>query len=570
MAPRTSTTPPRQRYLKRHSALLSERSSWLAHWRDLSEYILPRRSRFLSSERNVGGKKHAAIINGTATRAARVLAAGMMAGITSPARPWFRLTTPDAQLGKSARVREWLDAVEGDMRTALSKSNIYNALHSVYTDLGVFGTTAMLVDEDREDGLRGYTLPVGQYTLANSDRMSVNALYREVTFTTGQLAEKFGLEACSPRVRDLLQRGDVDVPVDCLHVIEPNVQYEEGKLGPRGKRYRSCWMEVQSGTHEGLLAEGGYEEFPVLAPRWDVTGEDVYGSAPGMDALGDVKALQRLELNAGKAAAKLIDPPMRGPAALANARASILPGDLTLVDVVAGGQKFEPAQDMNPLAVQVLEQKIREHERRINAYFYADLWLMMASSDSPQQTAREVAERHEEKMLQLGPVLERLQDELLDPLIERVFAILLRSHQLPPPPDELAGQPLRVEYVSILAQAQKMLGTSAVERLMSFAGNLSAVKPEVMDKVDADATLDVYADMLGTPSRLLLSPDDVEAKRAARAEAAAQQQAAEQAAQVAQGAKTLSEADMSGDTALTRLLGNLGGGAAAAAPQPGG
>ena len=95
------------------------------------------------------------------------------------------------------------------------------------------------------------------------------------------------------------------------------------------------------------------------------------------------------------------------------------------------------------------------------------------------------------------------------------------------------------------------------------------MQPEALDKVDTDALLDVYGEMLGTPSRLLLSGRRGGSKRAARAEAAAQQQQASRP-HVAQGAKTLSETDMGADSALTRLLGNLGGGAAAAAPQPGG
>ena len=556
----------RQRYLARHRALLDERSSWDSHWRELGEYVLPRRTRFSTSERNVGRKKHAAIINSTATRAARTLAAGMMAGITSPARPWFRLAVPDAVAMKSTRVREWLDEVTEVMRAALSRSNIYNSLHSVYLDMGGFGTTALLVEEDKVDGLRGYCLPVGSYSLANSDRMAVDTLYREVSFTAAQLAEKFGEKAVSPRVREMLKRGQLDTWVRVLHVVEPNTNFEEGKLGPRGKPFRSCWLEMEADEqHKGILREAGFNAFPVMAPRWDVCGEDVYGSSPGMDALGDVKALQVLERRAAEAAAKIISPPMRAGAALMNQKLSLLPGDVTFGDVISGGQKFEPALDVHPSTIQVLELKIREHERRVNGAFYADLWLMMASNDNPQQTAREVAERHEEKMLQLGPVLERLQDELLDPLIDRVFGILERQGQLPPAPDEIADMPMKVEYVSIMAQAQRMLGTSAIERLASFVGNLAAVQPTVLDKVNVDAAVEAYAEMLGTPARILVDDEEVKAKRGAREEAARAQQAAESVSTVAQGAKTLSEADMGGDSALARLVGSLGGAAAATA-----
>ena len=295
-----------------------------------------------------------------------------------------------------------------------------------------------------------------------------------------------------------------------------------------------------------------------MAPRWAVTGEDAYGSSPGMDALGDTKALQLLERRKAQAVDKIVNPPMRAPSSLLNGRASLLPGDVTYVDVVQGGQQFAPVLEVPPLAVQVLGQEIARHEGRINAAFYADLWLMLSDAGG-QMTAREVAERHEEKMLQLGPVLERLQDELLDPLIDRAFALLGRTGQLPLAPEELQGQDLRVEYVSVLAQAQKLLGTASVERLASFAGNLAAAKPEVLDKLNADRLLEEYAAMLGTKPDLLLTSEEVEAKRARRAQAAAMQQQQQAALATVQGARTLAQTDMAGDSALTRLLGAMGG-----------
>lgn len=548
----------RDGYLQRWATLKNERSSWLAHWQELSRYVQPRRARFLATDRNRGDRKDDSIVNGTARRAVRILSSGMMAGITSPARPWFRLTLPDAQLAESAAVRTWLHEVEERLRVAFARSNLYNALHSVYEDLAQFGTAAMLVEEDAEDGLRAYNLPVGQYALANSARNSVDSVYREFSMTVGQLVERFGLGACTERVCAAYEKGQLDTWVEVLHVVEPNTDWKPKAAGPAGMRYRSVWLEMTGDARAGLLKEGGYEEFPVMAPRWAVTGEDAYGNSPGMDALGDTKALQLLERRKAQAVDKIVNPPMRAPSSLLNGRASLLPGDVTYVDVVQGGQQFAPVLEVPPLAVQVLGQEIGRHEGRINAAFYADLWLMLSDAGG-QMTAREVAERHEEKMLQLGPVLERLQDELLDPLIDRAFALLGRTGQLPAAPEELQGQDLRVEYVSVLAQAQKLLGTASVERLASFAGNLAAAKPEVLDKLNADRLLEEYAAMLGTKPDLLLTTEEVEAKRARRAQAAAMQQQQQQALATVQGARTLAQTDMGGDSALTRLLGAMGG-----------
>lgn len=552
---------PRQRYQKRLQALKNERNSWMSHWRELADFIQPRKARLLSHEQNRGDRRNQNIINNTAGWGVRVLASGMMAGITSPARVWFRLTTPDPDLAEFGPVKQWLYEVESRIRMTFARSNIYNQLHQAYEALGTFGTACLYVEDDAEDVLRAYTFPLGSYALQNNARLRVDTVYRELSMTVGQLVEQFGLDAVSLRVRTDYERGDVDRWVEVVHVIEPNRDMAYGRLGAPGMAFRSCWFEVGSGEADRaqFLRESGYEDFPVLAPRWSVTGEDVYGNSPGMDALGDVKALQLLERRKAQAVDKIVTPPMRAPASLMTTRASLLPGDITYVDTsTAAAGTFEPAMTINPAAVQVLEGSIREHEGRIKTAFYADLWLMLAEQAPSDMTAREVAERHEEKMLQLGPVMERLQDELLDPLVDRTFGILLRNGDLPPPPEELQGMDLRVEYLSIMAQAQKMLGITGVERLASFAGNLAAVKPEVLDKLDFDQMVDEYGQMLGVPPALVVPDEAVEKARAARAQQAQQMQAQAAAAQTVQGAKTLSETDMGGDSALSRMLSNLG------------
>lgn len=560
--------PPRQRYQRRLAALKNERQSYLEHWRDIATYVRPRAARFLNTDQR-GAKKHGSIINGTAGWGVRVLASGMMAGITSPARSWFRLTTPDPDLAEFGAVKEWLHTVEQRIRQAFARSNLYNHLHQTYENLATFGTSATLIEEDSEDILRAYTFPIGQYCLANSARLRVDTCYRELSMTVGQLVERFALERVSHTVQDQHERGEVDAWVEVLHVIEPNVNYVSGRLGPQGMKWRSCWLEAAGpDTEPQFLREGGFEEFPILAPRWGVTGEDIYGWSPAMDALGDVKALQLLERRKAQAADKVVNPPMVGPGSLASQKVSMLPGEVTYLDSVHPGQQLRPAYEVNVAAVQVLSAAIAEHAERIKTDFYADLWLMLAQGGGDaQMTAREVAERHEEKMLQLGPVMERLQDELLDPLVDRTFNILLRNGDLPPPPEELQGSDLRVEYLSIMAQAQKMLGISSVERLASFAGSLAAVRPEVLDKVDFDQLMDEYSNMLGTPPALVRTDEDVETIRAARADQAQAMQASQMQAEAIKGAQTLSQTDMNADSALKRLLGNLGAGGAAPGAQ---
>lgn len=551
---RVDANERKQAYWKRLLALETERNNgWRDHWRDVADHVHPRNARFLVNDAvTAGAKKHGKIINSTATRASRVQASGMMAGISSPARPWFRLTTADPGLDEMGSVRSWLHTVEERIRQVFQRSNVYQVLHSCYSSLGDFGTAAAYIDEDQDTTLRGYFFPIGSYALALDGTLRVNSMYRRTTMTVGAVVKRFGFDNCSSSVRSLFEQKSLEHRVELVHLVEPNDIYVPDKLGVAGMRWRSVWFEAGDAS-TGLLSEGGYHENPVIAPRWEVCGEDAYGSSPGMDALGDIRALQSLEKRKAEMVEKIVRPPMRGPSNIT--RASLLPGDFTPYDGSAG--KFEPAMEINPNSIPALAGEIREHETRINAAFFADLWLMLAQSDSPQMTAREVAERHEEKMLQLGPVMERLEQELHSPLIERTFGILLRSGQLPPPPEEIQGSDIRVDFISIMAQAQRMLGIGAVDRLVQSTFSMAAVKPEVLDKLDLDKVVDEYGLSLGVKPDLIRSDEDVQAIRAQRGQAQAQQMAQQQAMQQAQTASTLANTPMGQDTALDRLVASI-------------
>lgn len=550
---------PRQRAEKRLLAMKAERSSWEAHWRDLAAYIVPSRVRLDASDRNDGKKRSQKIINSTPRRGHRTLAAGMMSGITSPSRPWFQLIAPQARV-KSAAVDAWLHDVVEVISLGFSRSNTYAVLHGVYEDLGGLGTSAFLLEEDEEDGMRAYPQVVGRYAIANNARNRVDAFAREFSMTVAQLVERFGLEKCSPHVRRLYEDEQLEKWIPVGHIIEKNPRHIPDTLGPTQWPYTSVYFEMGAPCqgHPELLHEGGYSRFPVVAPRWSTTGEDVYGTCPGMDSLGDCKALQTLELEKAKGIKKLMTPPMVGPQELLGQNIDLLPGGTTYVEARTGGQSFVPAHELNPNAIAVTAAEIREHEGRIMADFYADLWQSVTLAEGGKMTAREVAERHEEKLMQLGPVLEKLQDELLDPLVSNAFAIALERGDIPPPPEELQGLELRVEYVSILAQAQKMIGTQGIERLAGFVGNIAAVDETILDVFDNEEAAREYAKALGTPPKLMRAPEEVARRRQERVDAQAQQAQAEQAAQLAQGAKTLSETDVGGTSALQAMLAGVG------------
>lgn len=571
--------PEKARIHQRHQRLVQERAPWVAIWRQQADYILPRRFRDQASQRNKPAPNDK-LINNTPTQAARTLASGLMSGLTSPARPWFRLSvgTTHRNPGSHDSVRQWLNTVEDILREVLIRSNVYNALAHIYGDLGTYCTAAMLIEEDTREIVRAYTLPLGSFVLTTSARGQVEGLIRDVPLTVAQMVEQFDFGACSSRVRDAYRRGEYDTVIDVVHAIEPNPDYVEGHPAADRMAWRSRWYEAKENLQDNrFLRVSGFHEFPVMAPRWNVTGTDTYGTGPGFDALGDAKALQLLERRKAQVVDRITNPPMVAPMALRAGRPSLLPGDVTYLDRVAGGQGFEPAITIHPGAIQAIDEVIRAHEERINRAFYADLWLALSLDERNQRaTAREVTERHEEKLIALGPTLERLHDELLDKLIERVFGVCMRRGLIPPPPPELQGQSVRVEYISIMAAAQRLLGVSAVERLASFVGNLAAARPDSLDKLNVDQIVEQYADMLGTPPDLLLNADEVAQVRAQRAEAQQRAQQQQVAAQVgpdmAKSAELLSRTDVNGTSALNRLLAAQGGGggplASGAGPLP--
>lgn len=568
-------TSRRSRLELLRSQLTLERETFRPHWRDLSDNILPRRSRFYTDDVNRGDRRNQRIIDSTATLAVRTCRSGMMSGITSPARPWFRLETSDPDLSDSSAVKAWLYDASQRMHIAFARSNLYNTLPTIYGDMATFATSAMLVEEDFHDVLRTYAFPIGSYMIANDDKLRVTVFCREFRMSVRQVVEKFGgLNAdgsgeidwsnFSTAIKNFWELGQYENWIDIVHIIQPNENFDPAKMQSKYKKYSSVYYErgtnAQPGTASQMeypdtfLSEKGYDLFPILCPRWELTGEDVYGTnCPGMEALGDIRQLQLGERRIMQAIEKMVNPPMTGPTSLMNQKASILPGDITYNDVQEGRAGFRPVHEVNPRVME-LEQKQEQVRHRISRAFYEDLFLMMAQSDRRDITAREIDERHEEKLLALGPVLEQLNQDLLDPLIDLTFDIMVRQNMFMPPPEELHGQKLKVEYISIMAQAQKMVGIDAVERFAQFAVQIGGVNPQALDKVDTDQLLDVYSDMTSVPPSIIRSDEVVAGIRQARAKQQQAQAAAEQAANASKAVKNLSESSVVGDNALSRIL----------------
>ncbi|MFM3978898.1 portal protein [Klebsiella pneumoniae] len=537
---------------KQQAQLTNDRSSFDPHWRELSDFINPRGSRFLVTDVNRDDRRNTKIVDPTATLAARTLSSGMMSGITSPARPWFKLATPDPDMMDYGPVKLWLEVVQRRMNEVFNKSNIYQSLPLLYSSLGNYSTGAMAVLEDDSDVIRTMMFPIGSYYMANSARGSVDTCFRKFSMTVRQLVMEFGLNNVSDSVKGMWDSGNYESWIEVIHAVYPNIDRDTAKLNSKNKPVKSVYYEV-GGDSDKLLRESGFDEFPIMAPRWEVNGEDVYGSScPGMIALGQVKALQLEQKRKSQLIDKATNPPMVGPSSLRNQRVSLLPGDITYIDQVTGQDGFKPAYLVNPNTADLLAD-IQDTRQIINSAYFVDLFMMLQNINTRSMPVEAVIEMKEEKLLMLGPVLERLNDECLNPLIDRTFSIMARKNLLPPPPDALQGMPLRIEYISVMAQAQKSIGLSSLSSTVGFIGQLAQAKPEALDKLNVDQAIDAFAEMSGVSPTVIVPQEQVAQVREQRAQQQQQQQMVAMGMAAAQGAKTLSEAQTADPSLLTAL-----------------
>lgn len=555
-----SKIPPTEQtlLLRRWTEMDTEFSSWLEQGREISQYLLPRSGRFFTSDRNIGNRRYNNILDSTGTRALRVLGAGLMGGGSSPARPWFRLATPDLDLMKSSAVKQWLDDVTKLMLDVFQRSNTYRALHSIYEELGAFGTGCCLVLDDFEDVIRLYPLTYGEYRLASNYRTEIDTMYRKFDMTVAALVNEFGFDNCSPLVQNLYSNGTLGSWITIIHAIEPRTDRDPSKKDALNMAWKSTYFEI-GGDRDKFLRVSGFKSFRVLAPRWAISGGDIYGNSPGMESLGDIKQLQHQQLRKAEAIDFKTRPPTQSPTSMKNREIDRLPGGNSYVDMAGpnGGIKtlFEVNLDLSHLLTDI--QDVRQ---RINETFFVPIFLMMAQDNRSGITATEIAERHEEKMLMLGPVLERVHNELLDPLINITFERLMDANLLPPPPQELQGVKLNVEFISMLAQAQRAITTNSSDRFVMGLLTVAKGKPSVMNKLNENAWADDYADSLGVNPKIVNDDKTVAALQQAQQQQAQQQQQLAAAESASKTAKNMANSPTGGDpNALTDITRGFSG-----------
>ena len=500
-------------------------------WRQLSKYINPYRGRFDEDLSEDGKRRDMYLLDPLPQLASRRCAAGIHSGLTSPSRPWFKLTMADAEMAEDHQIRLWLNDCEEIMMAIYAKSNIYNALQQIEDELAQFGTAACLLTEDYDTAIWARPYTCGEYAGAVDDKGRVVKFARKMRMYAHQIVDEFGADACSDAVKSAHNANNMTTLFDVWMLIEKNSDYDPDKLSFGNFPWQAFYFE-QGGDR--FLKVAGYNEQPFLMPRWTVVANAVYGVGPGHDALGNSMQLQKLEKLDLQLTDNRANPPLVVPTSVAKVDRN--PGGITMVP--DGHQtQIIPLLGNGTGSREDLNQKIQVKTQQIQEAFFNDLLAQFTLADNPQMTAREVAERHEEKLLMLSPVIEQMHNEVLSPLTKRTFGILMRHGVLPPVPEGVDPASIKVEFVSLLAQAQQMVALPAIERTVQFVGNLAGIAPDVLDNINWDEMLREHANINGAPELIFKDMDEVAEMRQQRAEQQAQQQQIQEAMAMAEPVK---------------------------------
>lgn len=556
-------------------------------YRKLQRYILPETGHFENTHALDDSETGYEYINdATATDAIDVLGAGMLGGMTSPARPWFRLTTRSPELDENVAVKRWLSELQTEMQMVFAKSNVYQALNNAYLELACYGTACLVALPSDRHVIHLHEMTCGEYWIEEDSEGRVDTVYRQIIMTAKQMVEVFGEDAVS----DAIRRQAKD-PAKCfqehivIHAIEPRPDYDRTKKDKYSMPYRGVYFEETPGSYgdgpvagmEGeantdrdrVLLEEGFKSFPCLVPRWSMSKRTPYGRSPGMKALGVVMALQEETVIKERGTDYTVNPPLLVPSTYEDKPLDFGPGGISYCDLSAA-QQVKTAWDVR-LDLNAVKVDIDDKRTSINNYFYKDLFLMLAQTARYGRTAYEVEKLDKEKMLIMGPVLERLHLELLDPLIAATLQCMDRFGLIPDMPDEIksldsifgereyieggtdpetgekrsASDYINIEYVSILAQAQRAAGVDAMSTYVQSLAGAAQAWPNVIDMLDEDKWARKLADQLGVDPELVPSSEEVQEKRDARAQqqqASQQLQAAEQMANIAKNIPSASSA----------------------------
>lgn len=541
-----------------HKSMFDQQLTWLPEWKEIRDYINPYLGCFDDDMPNDGKKKDDKLINTIGIEASNTHGAGMQNGVTSPTRLWFRGTDPDPEIAQLEEVRYWYDDVTQIMHDALRRSNFYPEAHKFYKERGVFGTACTFITEDEETDIRYRTFTIGEFAVGADHTGRIRRFARNMQMTVSQIVEMFGEKNVPDSILRAYKQKDYTSYHRVKHLIIPNKAAERGKIDKWNKPYISVYWMDQC-TDGDYLDIGGFDSYPAPCSRWETKGADIYGMGPGHYALRNSKSVQVIDEDIHIGVKKQVDPPVSAQAEGLSGGVNTLPNGVTYYSRDLGDS---PIKELYQVRLDLADANALKEskEATIKKHFFVDLFRMLENIDYGNVTRQEIIERIQEKMSLIGPSLDLLQPEYLKPVIDRTFEILYRRGKFPEPPEILQGREMKIEYIHIMAQAQKMSGIAAIDEFVAKTMNIAKIDPSVVDKWDRDETVDRYGEYLSVPPSLIVDDAKVAKTRQARAQQEQMARAAQMGMMAVDGANKLSNTPVGQGSALDALIPGLGGG----------
>lgn len=527
--------------VKRFDSLKTWRRNWESDWEQIALMMMPWRADFITSRSPGDGSRYRNQYDGTAPNAIDVLSGHMHTNLTSPSMRWFEMEYRDDELNDNDAAKEWLEDCGERMMGAINDSNFVVSIGETYEDLIAFGTGCLETGQRTENGFElVFRLhPLNTVVIAEDHNRRVDTVYIETQYTARQAKSKWP-EASIPKVEQALKQAP-DRKITFLRAVKPNPKYKPGIkiVRPDQRPIVATWI-CKGDLLE--IEEQFYYELPYQVPRWKTSSAEIWGHGLGIKAIPDVMTLNESKRLALRSWEKAIDPPLMG-------EADGIIGDLHLE---AGGYtKCRDTNAIKPLTDQANWQahqlQVQDMRSAIQSIFFIDQLIV---PERPNQTATEVTIRYEMMQKMLGSTMGRLQSELLDPLIQRVFNMMFRARQFDEPPQEVKTQSaagvdvIDVKYVGPLARSQSSDEAVAVERLVSALGGMAEVAPEMLDILDPTGAARVLADRYGTPAKATRGDKEIEKIRGDRQKQQQQREAAQQTMMAAEASNATTDATM--------------------------
>lgn len=558
------------------AGLVAEREPYEAGWRETDKLVAPGMARLDLGDLDKGDVDDSEIVNSTADQAQEVFENGMVAFTVNPSQPWIRIEPEDPSLARRISVSDWADQVAQVLLDVTEESGTYEQLKSLYGYSGKFANGLLWTEESYRTLVRTRSMAVGSWWIGRDEDAVPSTIFRRFRMSVRRLVETFGRRTrsgsydwsnFSTEVREAWDDSHYERQVDVGQLVLPNENWKPEYQNAREKRFASCYFELageRSSSSSGhsyapmdgrFLREGGYDVFPGLFFPWDLYGDDVYGvRCPGRMCRGDIREVQHWSHKTGAAIDKILDPPLYGPPWAKMLRVGYLPGQVTAVpdsDLQRGG--LRKVVEVDPKVLEALDRTERM-EKRIERAYHVPLFRMLESlGDATGRTATEIAQRKQESLMGLiGPGV-RVNRGVLIPYVQRIYNAAAALGRIPPPPREVEGKPLKIRFVSVMAQAMRSLNLAAIERVLETAAVAVKVDPAAGRNLHVRNLLEEMQRASGAPARILRTEEEIAAMDEADRKAMAMQAQVEQAERLAKTVKTLSDAEPSSESVLGKV-----------------